>query len=409
MKERKPTTMKRFLPIIVLSLAGAVLFADETTEVYKRIYLEAESLQQKYSAILDLARLEDRDAAPVLADALSDLIREQERYRAGTERELYARTVRIVAAALGEAKYDEAAASLWDVVEQVPDALARSEALVALGKLRALPYAERIALLLRDLDLKPTEDADAGEKVAYGAILALEKMPWLCPEADLALERLKDPRGFAPVFFAIDGWYSLRVRQQAERSLPNIAADPTDAIKGILAVETPDRMVRAMKAEAASGAAKDRKAEAALLALGIGHARSGRDKAEAQALGQLRKLALRALVANEARGPDFVPACVASYEKGVDDEERLLGLQALGVNGTDPAAQALGDVLLKLDSEQRAGLGSESRDRMAKAAIENAALARNKLARTALLLIASNDAWSGGVILAAKKAEEALK
>ena len=395
MKERKPTTMKRFLPIIVLSLAGAVLFADETTEVYKRIYLEAESLQQKYSAILDLARLEDRDAAPVLADALSDLIREQERYRAGTERELYARTVRIVAAALGEAKYDEAAASLWDVVEQVPDALARSEALVALGKLRALPYAERIALLLRDLDLKPTEDADAGEKVAYGAILALE--------------RLKDPRGFAPVFFAIDGWYSLRVRQQAERSLPNIAADPTDAIKGILAVETPDRMVRAMKAEAASGAAKDRKAEAALLALGIGHARSGRDKAEAQALGQLRKLALRALVANEARGPDFVPACVASYEKGVDDEERLLGLQALGVNGTDPAAQALGDVLLKLDSEQRAGLGSESRDRMAKAAIENAALARNKLARTALLLIASNDAWSGGVILAAKKAEEALK
>jgi hypothetical protein len=387
--------MKRLLPIVILSLAGAMLAADETTEVYRRIYLEAESLKQKYSAILDIVRLKNSETAPILAEALDDLLRAQESYQANTEKALFSRTVRLIVTALGEYKYEDAASSVWDASQQVPDALVKSESLIAIGKMRALPYAERIALRLRDLNLKPTVDTDAGEKEAYGAILALE--------------RLKDPRGFEPVFFAIDAWYSRRVRQQAERSLPNISEDPTDAIKGILQAEAPGRMMRALKAEIASKAAQSRKAETALLALELGHSRAARDKEESRVLGDIRKLALRSLITFAVRAPEPVAPCLASYEAGVDDEEKLLGLQALGVNGSDPAARALSDIITKLDAEQRAGLGSENRNRMAKAAIENAALTHNPIVRPALILVAANDAWSGGIILAAKKAQEALK
>jgi hypothetical protein len=387
--------MKRFPLAIVLALAGAVLVADETTEVYRRIYLEAEGLQQKYAAILDIARLGDRDTAPILSDALDELLRDQANYSAASDKELVARSARTLAAALGDYKYAEAAPSLWTAVEQLADPMARAEALVALGKTRSLDYAERISLLLESLNLKPTADADSGEKLAYGAILALEK--------------LKAPRGFAPVFFAADGWYSPRVRQQAERSLPNIAEDPTDAIKAILGSETPPRMVKALKAEVASKAKVERKAEAALLALSLGHQKVGRDKAEAQTLSELRKLALRSLIAYKAKGDEPVPACEASYENGLDDEERLLGLQALGANGSDAAAKALSDIILKLNDEQRLGLGSEARNRMAKAAIENAGATGNKVAKPALILVANNDKWSGGIIAAAKSAQAAIK
>jgi HEAT repeat protein len=387
--------MKRIVPALFLLLfAGRALAADEITEVYRRIYMEAEGLQQKSSAILDLVRLEDRETAPILAEALAELLQAQANYASPSEKELFARTVRVVAIALGDYKYDDAAPSLWTAIEQVPDSLAKAEALIAIGKIRALDYAERIALLLRDLNLKPTADVDAGEKLAYGAILSLEK--------------LRDPRGFSPVFFATDAWYSQRIKQQAERSLPNIAEDPTDSIVEILGTETPARMYKALRAEIASKAPLERKAGAALLALNLGHQKMARDKVDERLYGDLRKLALRSLVSYKASGPEPVDSCLASYEKGFDDEERLLGLQALGANGSDPAARGLRDILLKLNDQQRSGLGDENRNRMAKAAIENAALSKNRLVKPVLLLIANNDKWSGGIISAAKAAQAAI-
>jgi hypothetical protein len=275
-------------------------------------------------------------------------------------------------------------------VTQVPEPLAKAEALIALGKMRALPYAERISLMLRDLNMGPTADRDSGEKVAYGCIVALE--------------RLKDPRGFPPVFYAADGWYSQRVRKQAERALPNILADPTDAIKELLRLESPERKVQALRLNASSLAPVERKAEAAALALALGHEKAARDKAEARVMSELRKLALRSLVAYRARGPEAVPAELASYEYGYDIEERLLALSALGANGGDEAAAALRDLILKLDREQRAGVADETRNRLAKAAIENAGASKNRILRPALVAVASNDRWSGGIILAAQNA-----
>lgn len=387
--------MKRIvLAFVLCASAASAALADETSEVYLMIYKQAVGISQKYSAVLNIVGLGDKETAQSLGYALEDLLRDQETYSSRADQEFYGRTVRLVAQALGDYKYSAAAPFLWDVAKQVPYPLARAEALISLGKIRALDYAERIALLLRDLNLKPTADRDEGEKIAYGAILALD--------------RLKDVRGFSPVFFAAEGWYSQRVRLQAARSLPNIAADPTDPILQIIKDESAARKARALRAESDSSAPPERKVLAAVAALAKGHTDVPNDKNESKDLADLRKLALRMLVAQKAKADEAVDGLVASYEGGFDDEERLLALAAMGASGSDTAAGALKSIILKLDEEQRSGVTSESRNRMAKAAIENAGLTKNKAVKSALISVVSNDKWSGGIILAAQTAIKAI-
>jgi HEAT repeat protein len=388
--------MKRLFAAALLGLAAAAICAaDETAEIYQMLYAQAQGLQQKNAAAVQLVGLGDKTTAPILASALQELLLQQQSYSSGLDQDLYGSTVRIVAQALGDYKYAPAAPFLWQAAQSVPDSLARAEAIISLGKLRALDYVERIALMLRDLNLQPAADRDKGEKLAYGCIVALGKF--------------KDPRGFSPVFFAADAWYSQRVRQQASQALPDISDDPTDPIKAILAVESPERRLRALQAEIASKASLGRKVETAILALGIGHSKLPLDKNEAKVFGDLRKLALRSLAAYKASGPDPVELCAASYTDGADDEERLLALAALGANGSDSAAAALRDIILKLNEDQKMGVTDETRNRMAKAAIDNAGLARNKALRPALLAVTINNTWSGGVILAAQAALKALQ
>ena len=388
--------MKRFIALIFVAATLSVCYADETTEIYRNLYEQAEGLQQKYAAVLNLVALNDKTTSPVISSALEELLLQQMSYSSRAEAELYGRTILVLARALGDYKYAPAAPFLWDVVQQVPDPLAKAEALMSIGKMRDLEYAERIALMLRDLNMQPAEDRDAGEKLAYGAIIALDK--------------LKDLRGFSPVFFAAEAWYSQRVRQQAMQSLPNISEDPTEPIKEILAAEAlPERKIRALKAEVSSKAAPARKIEAALLALNLGHLKSPRDPSEAKGLADLRKLALRTLVASKATGADPVDGCASSYSKGYDDEEKLLALSALGANGSDPAATVLRGFILKMNDDQKAGLTDDDRLRMAKAAMENAGISKNKLLKPALLGVSMNDSWSSGVLLAARAALKAIQ
>jgi len=388
--------MKRFLAFAVLVAGLSAAFADETTEIYQALYQQADNLQQKYAAVLNLTSLNDKSTAPVIASALEDLLLQQKTYAGRTDADLFGRTIVVLCRALGDYKYAPAAPSLWDVVEQVPDPLARAEAMMAIGKLRDLGYAERIALLLRDLNMQPAADRDAGEKVAYGAINALGK--------------LKDIRGFSPVFFAADAWYSQRVKQQAVLALPEIADDPTDPIKEILGAESdPGRRVRALKSEDASKAPAARKVETAILALNLGHLKSPNDQVEAKGLADMRKLALRILISNKASGPEPVDGCLSSFSKGFDDEERLLALSALGNNGSDPAATVLRDIILRMNADQKAGLSDLNRVRMAKAAIENAGIAKNKILKPALLAVTMTDSWSSGVLLTAQASLKAIQ
>lgn len=397
----KPTLTKRLLVVLpALALAAAIgapaLAADEMAEVYRQIYLESVSLQDKYVAAQNMIALDDRGVAPILSEALEELLRTQGNYKEASERALFGQTIRLLAGALGQFKHTESAAFLWDAVQQVNDPVAQAEALIALGRMRALDYSERISLMLRNLNFAPTADTDSGEKLAFGCIVALDK--------------LKDIGGYSPVFFASDGWYSQRVKQQALRSLPNIAPDPTEPVKELITNEEVPRKIKALQLELGSQATDARKVEIATMALVLGHLKSDANKvAEAKAFGDFRKIALRALMALKATNPDAVDAEYKSVVNGYDDEERLLGLQALGVNGSDAAATAIDGYLRKINDEVKSGLSDEVRLRYGEAAVNAAAATKSPIVRPVLVMVANNQKWSNRVLYAAQAALKVLK
>jgi len=392
----KRPTIFSILVIFVLTVGAPALFGDEMTDVYRMIYEQSTNLQDKYNAVQNLISLDDRSVAPILTDALSELIRDQNNYKSATDKTVYGRTIQLVASGLGKYKAIDAAPFLWEVVQQVSDPLAQSEALMALGSMRALDYVERISKMLSDLNLTPTADPDAGEKLAFGCIVALDK--------------LKDVRGFAPVFFASDGWYSERIRQMALQALPNITSDPTDPVTTIIKNETAPRKSLALQMELSSAAPTDRKIATTITALSIGHLQADPNRpVEAKNYGDFRKIALRGLIQLGAKDPGAVDPELKSYTDGFDTEEQLLGLQALGVNGTDVAAKAIVSLLKQLNDDVSNGLLDANRQRMARAGIAAAAATRNPLVRPVLMLIANTNQWSDSVINDANAALKTFK
>ncbi|MFZ4618436.1 MAG: hypothetical protein ACOYM2_19905 [Rectinemataceae bacterium] len=389
--------MKRnvFLPAIIATLAFVVsplAFGDETFEVYRNIYHDSRSLQDKSAALRNLIALEDRGVAPILAEAFVDLLNSQKAYKESSEKALYCNTLRFVSASLGDYKYGDAAVFLWQAVEQIDDPLVRAECLMSLGKVHATDYAEKISLLLRNLNMGPSVGgAEGGEKIAYASIISLGD--------------LKDIRGFSPVFFASQGWYSQRVRSQALRSLKDITEDPTDVVQVILWEEDPVKKCLALELELASKASTERKVASAVFGLSCGHAQyDANQKTEAKDFSKLRKVALTGLIQLRGKSVEAVPLEYLSYVNGFDEEERILGLLALGVNGVDSAAVVISNLLMGLNTDVMGGVSDVVRNRMVKAAIEAAASSKNPIVRPALASVQNNMKWSNSIIIAAKGA-----
>jgi len=388
------STMKIMALVIAVATASVTVFADETARVYGIILAEAETVDQKYAAATSAASLDDPTIAPYLADALDWALGARSSVKPGPERETYERLTRVLLKGLGEAKYSNSADSAMRAVDDSPDPLTRAEALIALGSMRAVEYAERIALLLRDLNNQPTEDRDAGEKLAYGCVLALEKM--------------RSPLGFSPLFFASEGWYSKRIREQAETSLALVLEDPSDAIGALLAVETPPRLIRALELELRSTAPAAGKARIAALALSRGISYSPRNRTEQNQLSELRVKAMNFMASTGPGNGSAAVDLAESYRIGTFDE-RLIALKALGAEKSAQSARAMRDIILEIDSAQRAGVVDESRNTLMRSALQNAAINGNKELAPAIQTVLINSGWSSGVLTLASAAQKALQ
>ena len=385
----------RFFVIVffVISLPS-LLFANETVRVYGLIMKSAETIQQRYAVAQSMAVLNDPDAAVYALDALDWALANRSGIRPGSERELYERLTQVLVRSLGAWRYTNAAASVMRVVDDSTDPLTRSEALIALGSMRATEYAEKISLLLRDLNLAPSADRDGGEKLAYGSILALE--------------RLRSPLGFAPLFFASEGWYSRRVREQAARSLPLVLDDPTEVVAEIIEKESLERKIRAFELLMRSKAPDGKKTQTAAIALARGISLSSRNRAEETLLSDLRVRSMNALVALGDRSGNSSADFNQSYRRGGLDE-KLVALRAMGATRSVESAQFLRDIIIDLDSVHRRGLVDNTRETLMRAALQNAAINARKELAPALQAVSLNQGWSGGILNLAATAQKALQ
>jgi len=390
----------RRISLVFLLIGGLAsqVFANNAARVLGFILLAAENLDQQYAATLSLVSFNDPAGAEYVSDSLEKVLEARSTIRPGAQMESYERLLRLQAKALGDWRYTNAARSLWRVVEESTEPLTRAEALIALGAIRAVEYGERIALLLRDLNARPTTSVDAGEKLAFGAILALERMRFA--------------GGFQSVFFAVDAWYSRRIKDQAERSLPQILEDPSAELLTILRLESNPRRLRALQFALRTNLPAARKIEIAAYALNIGLTNVPIDRIDYATVANMRKLALNALVDLGDRSGNSASDFAEAYrlaERNNDIDERLLVLRAMAADRSSASARELAAIITRLNEDQKAGRVNDERNRLMQAALQNAAISANRELFTALQLVRINEGWSNTIIRLANQALQTLQ
>ncbi|HOV65025.1 MAG TPA: PBS lyase, partial [Spirochaetia bacterium] len=268
----------RNILIVILAFVSVYgLSASEVATVWARLYGRAQSLEQKYEIMLNMVEQHDRDLSPVLSEALSKLILEERNLTDQSERALNAELERIIIRELGSLKAVESAPAVMTVAKEAKDNFLRGEALTALGKMGAKEYAPDIALMLRNINssITPIQNKQEEETVVKGCIFALERM--------------KDPVGFEPVFFASIGRYSREIRLRAQDALLVIADDPSEMLAEIIEKDSsPEVKYEALLAAKRSKASPEGKNGVAVSALQASLLEADKDPIERIILRQMR-------------------------------------------------------------------------------------------------------------------------
>lgn len=322
--------MKKFVFILALglALAGSTAFADEKSAVWERIYRGAINDEMRYAVLLNIRELHDRQLGGLLTEALTDLV--SRRIELGTVNEVEAK-VRLATGLvqeLGELKEAGAADQVYQVYKEVTGhPFLKSEAAMALGKMRATDYVANLARDLTDTNLPPDRDRAAAQEIlAFGLVQALAAM--------------KDGRGYEPVFFASIGWYSpqRKVKETARLMLKSMVDDPSEPLKKIVTSQLPPpARLKALEAEDESSAPDAGKASVALAALDEGVRVIPANIVEGTQWGDLRKKAMTMLVKTKDKTPEAAALYRQQYKTAGlarDTSEILSILTLLGVNGT---------------------------------------------------------------------------
>lgn len=335
---------KRLFLFAITALVTTMIYAGEEAETWARLYRRLEDPEQRYMVMQNIAVLDDRSMEPFLKESLDDLVYgESSQYRTNPETfPRWERLTRTIVKELGEIKGQSAATSVWDVARSAETPLLKADALIALGQMRAEEYADDIGLILRNLNFASRSDKEAAEKEAFGAVVALDKM--------------KSVVGYEPVFYASIGWYSKRVTDLAREALARMLADPSGELIRIME-ESQNYVHKRLALETAlgSGMPTERKIAVAVAALNDSHGRNEADYTRRRELADVRLTAIQALIVLGSTDPAAIDPLDRSIEDGELDE-KLIAIQALGVDGTDGAVAVLTRRLEEFNDRQLSGL-----------------------------------------------------
>jgi len=327
---------KFFASLALLSLGmGSFLFADERSAVWERIYLNSVNDEMRYAVLLNIRELHDRQFGNLLTNALTDLLSRRIELGNNNEVEVKVRLATAIIQELGDIKETAASDQVYQTYKEIVNfPFLRSEAVMALGKMRASEYIANLSRDLSDINLQPDRDkAVAQEIVAFGLVQALATM--------------KDARGYEPVFFSSIGWYSpqRKVKETARAMLKIMVDDPTEALLKIVQTQpSPVSKLEALRAESDSKAPDEGKAKVALAALEDGVRVMPGTIVEATQWGDLRKEALKILVQTKDKTPSAAALYAEQYKTAAlarDTSEILSVLQVLGVNGSPECLSVL--------------------------------------------------------------------
>jgi HEAT repeat protein len=384
--------MKRYTVIFMVYFAAALFAQSDEMTMWNGLYDGADTVAGKLEILQQVAASKPSGSTELFARALDQLVKEYPDIRDKNELVAADQSAILLSQALGEAQYADAAPSLWFVVQSfqgTQDApLAKSDALVALGKIKSERYLPQVAQLLRDLNARPPQDRNTqiqNERIAYGAIIALENY--------------KDPAGYLAVFFASTGWYSERIKNQASVSLPLIIDDPTDPLNEVVTSPGYSYEIKhlALRTEERSQAPDASKAKVALSALTEGWKASTSDVHLRNELSQMRKLSISMIRRYGIDDAAVYPQLDNSYKRGIDMQEKLDTVRALGALGTEDAARLLASYVSDLHQRRQANSFTRDDESLIREVIPALGQTKKSLGRPVLLLVQNSAAWTNAI------------
>lgn len=390
----KAVTVSMFL-LVALLMAVPVVFGDEVSAIWSRLYGRAHGYKDRIMIMNGLVEIDDPAIVPFLGSSLEELNDLRQNDMSVTERTDFRELTKLVVRRLGEFRAAEYSDLIFDVFNNEDDTYLRAEAALALGRTVNPEYADDISIFLRNLNLNIGAQADDKDS----EVLALASI--------LALERLKQPVGFNPLFFASIGWYSRLsdVREQATRVLDSLVDDPTEILEDLVRLETVYSVkLEALEAEARSRAPASGKAEVATEALRQGLINVPKKAPDQRMLGRIRQRSMEILIEYETNSPAAIPYLEEIITGVFDINEQLTAITVLQTDGSDEAVLALIRFLKRQNDRRMAGLNPADY-RIVRATIQSLGVIGNRIAYEELAAAKISD-WPAVIV---KDADAALK
>jgi hypothetical protein len=355
--------MKRFFGFICLALIFIALGVSQDLGTYTYLYNSAESIGDRIHILRQVQEANLSDSEEFFANALSRLLTEYPNTHITLERDAADSTARFLAGVLGDKHYTPAGGNLWRLVEVFANPLVKADALIALGKVGAVFYCPHVLQTLQDLNAHPVLDREGGERIAYGAIIALESYQ------DLPDELRKEAA--ITVYLASAGWYSDRIQNQARTSLKAISEDPVEPYVSIIrgssySYESKYQALQDLNAGDAAAAAKS---ATAVIALTEGWRLPTNDLRTRAVLTNIRKLAIQMINRYRPEDPAIYPLLERSYRYGTDTQEKLDTVGALASLSTDEAVERLTSFLMIINGKLQSNILTADDQQMVRALI----------------------------------------
>jgi hypothetical protein len=331
--------------LLLAAITVGALAANEVTAVWERVYRQAVSDEQRYAVMLKIMELKNKEFAPLISESLEKLYAGKIESPDSSQTRTKLALAKLLVQELGNLRSLDDAQLVLDIYRDVKDPFLKSEAAIALGKMRATDSVELLARDLGDINLKPDQaNPRPKEILAYGLVQALELM--------------HSPAGFEPVFFASLGWYSgsSQVKETARAALKTLVEDPSPQLKNIIIKDTQyDHKQRALDAANESNAPAAAKAEIARIGLDQGLSAHESDVQKNAQLSAIRMTSTRMLVTSQ----DHSAQAAALYRQMLDlkynADEVLVSYVALGRNGSEEAVGLLVAKMNDYNERQKAG------------------------------------------------------
>ena len=387
---RKISIVSWFIIFFLLLILPHLIFADEVSEVWSKLYKQAKTVKQKYDIMLNIVELDNRDMIPTLIEALEEL-NMQDLYMDKKEKVVQNDLKILVVRELGELRASGASEEIFRVVREAEDSHLKEEALIAMGKTGSKDYALNIALILRNLTFSRGENIVSDEAIANGCIKALE--------------RLGEPVGYLPVFYATTAGFSRRVTETAEKALLNIVDDPSDILTALIMTESCFEMkLHGLRAEYKSNASELRKFEVATHALNEGLINKPADLDEEALLREIRRLALEMIIELKDKNNKPIPLIEQVLYRYNDDSEKVYAIEALKSISTNEAVKSLISFLAYQNDRQASGVTAMD-NRIIMATIKALGSLESKVGYQELLRVK----FSGYPAAVEREADKALK